>query len=104
MNPYQTAVPGSSETPPGTCVASFAKGGFRMRSRIVSAGKILSTGLLAALLPGTCAPMESLLGRTQQGVSLDVLAPFGGAFSPKLGLMMSGEDPPEGPGGGGDPI
>ena len=74
-----------------------------MRSRLVAAGKILSTGLLAGLLPGTCAPMESLLGRAQQGVSLDFLAHFGGAFAAKLGLMMKGEDPPdeppEGPGG-----
>ena len=63
-----------------------------MRSRILSAG------LAAALLPGTCTPVESLFGPAQQGQPFEVVAPQDDGLTVKgLSLLLQEpEDPPPG--------
>lgn len=63
-----------------------------MRSRI------LSVGLAAALLPGTCSPIEGLLGPAQQGPPFDVVAQPDDGFTVKgLPLLLHEGDPPPDP-------
>ncbi len=60
-----------------------------MRSRILSAG------LAAAFLPGTCSPIERLLGPAQQGPPFGVVTPLDDGFTFKgLQLLMKEQDPP----------
>lgn len=60
-----------------------------MRSRILSAG------LAAALLPGTCSPIEGLLGPAHQGPSFEVVGTLDDGFTVKgLSLLMTTTDPP----------
>ncbi len=60
-----------------------------MRSRILSAG------LAAAFLPGTCSPIEGLLGSGQQGSPFGIVAPLDGGFPSKgFSLLLQTTDPP----------
>lgn len=78
-----------------------------MRSRILSAG------LAAAFLPGTCSPIEGLLGPVQQGSPFGIVAPLDGGFTVKgLPLLLQGgeggdpppDEPVDPPDGGESPI
>lgn len=58
---------------------------------------VLSAGLAAALLPGTCSQIESLSGTTQLGPPYSVAAPLDDGFTIKgLPLVLQAVDaPPE---------
>ncbi len=59
--------------------------------------KILSAGLAAALLPGTCSPIEGLLGPAQKAPPFGVVAPLDGGFTVKgLPLLLQEQDQPPG--------
>ena len=59
-----------------------------MRSRILSAG------LAAAFLPGTCSPIEDLLGPAQRGPSFEVVGPLDDGFTVKgLPLLLQAAHP-----------
>lgn len=67
-----------------------------MRSRILSAG------LAAVFLPGTCSPIDGLLSPGLQGPPLDVVAPLDGGFMVKgfpLLLQAADEEPEDVPDG-----
>jgi hypothetical protein len=58
--------------------------------------KVLSAGLLAAFLPGTCNLTEGLLAPLQQRSSFDIVAPFDVGFG--IGnRQASFKDEPEEP-------